>query len=94
MGHAGYVAPEVIENHPHTPAMDMYACGVILFMLLTGVVLPVSPTARIAPPLVGLLSHGMPVGCRDTKSIVLYLHLLLTLVQRGGGTLMRGCDGL
>lgn len=37
LGTPGYVAPEVIDGKPHTPAMDVFSAGVILFMLLTGV---------------------------------------------------------
>jgi serine/threonine-protein kinase len=33
-----YMAPEVAEGKPATPASDIYALGVILFQLLTGVV--------------------------------------------------------
>ena len=33
---AGYVAPEVINDEPHTPAVDMFAIGVVLYMAITG----------------------------------------------------------
>lgn len=36
LGTPGYVAPEVIKMEPHTSAMDMYAVGVIAFVLLVG----------------------------------------------------------
>lgn len=36
LGTPGYVAPEVIDCQPHTPAMDLFSAGVILFILLTG----------------------------------------------------------
>jgi eukaryotic-like serine/threonine-protein kinase len=36
MGTPGYVAPEVIEGGPTTPAVDVYALGIVLFESLTG----------------------------------------------------------
>ena len=35
-GRAGYVAPEVIKRGSHTPALDMYALGIVLFLAITG----------------------------------------------------------
>lgn len=35
-GSPGFIAPETIEGKPHAPPMDVYALGVMLFMLLTG----------------------------------------------------------
>lgn len=36
IGTPGYVAPEIIDREPHSPAMDVYSAGVVLFILLTG----------------------------------------------------------
>lgn len=45
LGTAGYVAPEVIERKPHSPAMDVFSAGVVLFILLTG-----TPRSSHLPP--------------------------------------------
>eukprot|EP00892_Ulva_mutabilis_P004565 jgi/Ulvmu1/2480/UM137_0006.1 len=36
LGSPGFVAPEVIEGKPHTPALDMFALGVILYICIAG----------------------------------------------------------
>ncbi len=36
LGTPRYIAPEVLDGAPHTPASDLYALGVTLFVLLTG----------------------------------------------------------
>lgn len=36
VGTPGYVSPEVIEKRPHGPPVDMWAMGVVLYMLLGG----------------------------------------------------------
>lgn len=36
VGTPGYVSPEMIERKPHGPPVDMWAMGVILYMLLGG----------------------------------------------------------
>jgi len=36
LGSAGFIAPEVIKGEKHTPAMDIYGLGVLLFVLLVG----------------------------------------------------------
>eukprot|EP00892_Ulva_mutabilis_P001085 jgi/Ulvmu1/10978/UM007_0157.1 len=36
MGSPGYMSPEAIRGHRHTPQMDMYSLGVLLFVMLTG----------------------------------------------------------
>lgn len=54
LGTPGYVAPEVIDRKPHTPAMDVYAAGVILFILLTGA----SPPPSSAPLCRRFLIHS------------------------------------
>jgi serine/threonine protein kinase len=33
---AGFVAPEVVNGGVHTPAMDNFALGIILYMMITG----------------------------------------------------------
>ena len=33
---AGYVAPEVLEGAPHTPAMDVWSMGCTLYVCITG----------------------------------------------------------
>lgn len=36
LGSPGFMAPEVIRYERHTPAMDIYSLGVLLFVMLTG----------------------------------------------------------
>jgi serine/threonine protein kinase len=36
LGSAGFVAPEIVLGGVHTPAMDVFACGVLLFIMLVG----------------------------------------------------------
>ena len=36
MGSPGFVSPEVIMHEAHTPAMDIYSLGVVLFIMLVG----------------------------------------------------------
>lgn len=36
LGSAGFVAPEVVQDGVHTPAMDVYSLGVLLFIMLVG----------------------------------------------------------
>jgi serine/threonine protein kinase len=36
VGSPGFIAPEVADHKPHTPKMDVYSMGALLFMLLTG----------------------------------------------------------
>lgn len=36
LGSAGFVAPEVIKGAEHTPAMDVFSMGVLLFIMLVG----------------------------------------------------------
>ncbi len=36
MGTPGYIAPEVLQGHPATPASDLYALGVLVHKMLTG----------------------------------------------------------
>lgn len=33
---AGFVAPEVIDGEAHSPAQDMFAVGVMLYITITG----------------------------------------------------------
>ena len=36
LGSAGFIAPEIIRGETHTPAMDIYGLGVLLFVMLVG----------------------------------------------------------
>ena len=36
LGSPGFIAPETILGEPHTVAMDVFAVGVVLFVLLVG----------------------------------------------------------
>lgn len=36
IGTPGYVAPEVINREPYGPPIDMWACGVVLYVMLSG----------------------------------------------------------
>lgn len=36
LGSPGFISPEIIIGEPHTYAMDVFAVGVILFVLLVG----------------------------------------------------------
>lgn len=36
LGSAGFIAPEVIRGENHSPAMDIYGLGVLLFVMLVG----------------------------------------------------------
>jgi serine/threonine protein kinase len=39
------VAPEILENKPHSPAMDVFSVGATLFVLLTGMNIMSNETA-------------------------------------------------
>lgn len=36
MGTAGFIAPEIVKGGAHSPAMDVYALGVLLFVMMVG----------------------------------------------------------
>eukprot|EP00890_Picochlorum_soloecismus_P004623 jgi/Picsp_1/5161/NSC_02524-R1_calcium calmodulin-dependent protein kinase type iv-like len=36
LGSAGFVAPEIVKGHDHTPAMDVFGMGVLLFVMMVG----------------------------------------------------------
>ncbi|KAI0565303.1 Calcium-dependent protein kinase [Gracilaria domingensis] len=36
IGTPGYVAPEVVRRQPYGPPVDMWACGVVLYVMLSG----------------------------------------------------------
>jgi serine/threonine protein kinase len=36
LGSPGFVAPEIVQEGPHAPSMDVFSAGVILFILLVG----------------------------------------------------------
>ncbi|KAK9794940.1 hypothetical protein WJX73_003198 [Symbiochloris irregularis] len=36
LGSPGFVSPEVVRNHSHRPAMDIFSLGVVLFVMLVG----------------------------------------------------------
>ncbi|PXF47654.1 putative myosin light chain kinase [Gracilariopsis chorda] len=36
IGTPGYVAPEVVRREPYGPPVDMWACGVVLYVMLSG----------------------------------------------------------
>lgn len=36
VGTPGYVAPEIVKREPYGPAVDMWACGVVLYIMLSG----------------------------------------------------------
>eukprot|EP00892_Ulva_mutabilis_P010779 jgi/Ulvmu1/8073/UM004_0310.1 len=59
LGTAGYIAPEVITGQPHSPAMDVYAVGVVLFILLTGMK-PTSQEEAVALAYSGREAHEYP----------------------------------
>ena len=35
-GSAGYIAPEILQNMPHTSKVDIYSAGIILYVILSG----------------------------------------------------------
>ena len=37
-GTPGYVAPEILNDRPYNCKVDIYSCGIILYIILTGVV--------------------------------------------------------
>ncbi|DAZ96325.1 TPA: hypothetical protein N0F65_008449 [Lagenidium giganteum] len=48
LGTSGYLAPEILLHHPYTSAVDMWACGVLLYLLLSGR-LPFAPSTQLLP---------------------------------------------
>lgn len=36
IGTPGYVAPEIVNREPYGPPVDMWACGVVLYVMLSG----------------------------------------------------------
>eukprot|EP00180_Rhodochaete_pulchella_P001409 Plantae.Rhodophyta-Rhodochaete_pulchella.ctg222.p1 GENE.Plantae.Rhodophyta-Rhodochaete_pulchella.ctg222~~Plantae.Rhodophyta-Rhodochaete_pulchella.ctg222.p1 ORF type:complete len:441 (-),score=60.39 Plantae.Rhodophyta-Rhodochaete_pulchella.ctg222:1132-2454(-) len=36
IGTPGYVAPEIVKKEPYGPAVDMWGCGVLLYIMLSG----------------------------------------------------------
>ena len=56
VGTRGYQAPEIILNKPYTSSCDIFACGVILFLLLTGY--PPFQTASIEDRWYGNIARG------------------------------------
>ena len=36
MGSPGFMAPEICHGAEHAPSIDIYALGVLLFVMLTG----------------------------------------------------------
>ncbi len=35
-GTPGYVAPEILNDHPYNCKVDVYSCGIIFYIILTG----------------------------------------------------------
>ena len=35
-GTPGYVAPEILNDRPYTTKVDVFSCGIIFYILLTG----------------------------------------------------------
>ena len=35
-GTPGYVAPEILNDHPYGCKVDVYSCGIIFYIILTG----------------------------------------------------------
>lgn len=56
-----YTAPEILAAASYTPLVDLWALGVVMFLLLTGVP-PSSPAAQSAPACFALATRGQQVG--------------------------------
>lgn len=68
LGSPGYVAPEVIEGGAHTPAMDMFSLGVMLFVMLAGCK-PMTPHQECELDYSGLEAHQY-AGCSGAGFLV------------------------
>ena len=58
-GTLGYIAPELLEGRPATPASDVYSFGVVVYEMLTGS-RPLAAPGRKAPAAPGALVEGVP----------------------------------
>jgi hypothetical protein len=65
LGSAGFVAPEIIKGGEHTPAMDVFSMGVLLFIMLVGrKPFNIEDSEKLKYAKMGL---GAAPGCKDPR---------------------------
>jgi serine/threonine protein kinase len=83
LGSAGFIAPEVIQGAKHSPAMDIFSLGVIMFILLVGrKPFNIAETANLSYAKMDM-KHAAP-GLQDPRWAKLSpdaRHLLLMMLQ-------------
>lgn len=67
LGSVGFIAPEILKDQVHTPAMDIFGMGVVLFIMLVGrKPFDVKETENLTYANIGL--EGAP-GLKDSRLV-------------------------